>query len=328
MIDRSTQHNISHNTARPLGWWGHRASGPTNLWMTGDLLPRAGSDHVLYVEELHDATRDNVVVMHSEADCAPMHDNVPQAPPPGPPPPAPTTEFLVDRCSANGTDWYLAFNQTINVAEFVASSDATPDTSKRYGPFSIINGVTNITVGKDQMKLFLYSNGVLQWSAEGRNGSMQCQRFATEKPTWWAEPVPVPQAPAAPPVVASAHDSMPTTVAGTRAIAPVILGSVAVDMMIDTGCTDLAITQAIADQLIAKGQATYGDDAEYTLADGSKHTNKTLDIATVTIGGHVLHNIHAGIGADGSMLLLGFTILQQISPKFSIDTVAGMLTFG
>jgi predicted aspartyl protease len=99
-------------------------------------------------------------------------------------------------------------------------------------------------------------------------------------------------------------------------------------MVIDTGCTDLSITPTIADRLIASGQATYGEDVEYTLAGGSTHTNKTVRIATVAIGGHVLHNAHAGIGPDGAPLLLGFTILQQISPKFSIDTVAGVLIFG
>ena len=64
------------------------------------------------------------------------------------------------------------------------------------------------------------------------------------------------------------------------------------------------------------------------MADGSTHANKTISIATVTIGGHVLHNVHAGIDPDGAPLLLGFTILRQISPKFSIDTAAGVLTFG
>ena len=70
-----------------------------------------------------------------------------------------------------------------------------------------------------------------------------------------------------------------------RAIAPVVVGSVALNMMIDTGCSDLALTQTVADQLVASGQATYGADDEYTLADGSKHMNKTLTVKMVTIGG-------------------------------------------
>jgi hypothetical protein len=190
-----------------------------------------------------------------------------------------------------------------------------------------------MTVGRDQMTLTLTQEAnqpvSLQWSAGGNSGHMLCVPLNTDKPTWWSDP-PAPTAPTTPPVAqGSAHDSMPITVIGTKAIAPVILGgSLAVDMMIDTGCTDLAITPAIANQLLASHQATYGEDVEYTLADGSKHINKTLNIDTASIGGHVLHNVHAGIGEDGSMLLFGFTILQQISPKFSIDTVAGMLTFG
>ena len=121
---------------------------------------------------------------------------------------------------------------------------------------------------------------------------------------------------------------MPITLVGTHAAAPVVLGSIPVTMMIDTGCALEAITQTIADRLIASGQATYGEDVEYTMADGSTNMSKTISVATVTIGGHGLHNVHAGISPDGAPLLLGFTILQQISPKFTIDTVAGVLTFG
>jgi clan AA aspartic protease (TIGR02281 family) len=144
------------------------------------------------------------------------------------------------------------------------------------------------------------------------------------------EPPVVAQAPTYTPAPAPSQggDSMPITVIGTHAAAPVVLGSMPVTMMIDTGCTDLSITQTIADRLVSSGQATYDEDVEYTMADGSTHTNKTISIATVTIGGHVLHNVHAGIDPDGAPLLLGFTILQQISPKFSIDTAAGVLTFG
>jgi len=151
-----------------------------------------------------------------------------------------------------------------------------------------------------------------------------CHR--SDQPT--SNPPVVAQAPAPAPASSQVGDSMPITVIGTHAAAPVVLGSMPVTTMIDTGCTDLSITQTIADRLIASGQATYAASRTYVLADGSSHENRTISIATITIGGHVLHDVLAGVDPDGAPLLLGFNVLQLISAKFSIDTAAGVLTFG
>ena len=342
-VDRSKQYVMHDQTSASLtGWTGWGIDGKrADLGMVGRILRRNADGHALYTENLYD--RSNKLLASNEIDCgfvpeqrpvvadafapqpAPKDPPAPLAPPPPLAPAAPQSKWLVDRCFANAVEWELAFDQQQGVAEFIQAANATPEATKRYGQFNLVNGVIELTVGSDQMKLHLYSDASLRWEINATQGTMQCMKGSTDKPTWWTDPA------TAPPPVAqgSAHDSMPITVVGTKAIAPVILGgSLAVDMMIDTGCTDLAITETIANQLLVSGQATYGEDVEYKLADGSKHINKTLNIATVTIGGHVLHNVHAGIGPDGVPLLLGFTILQQISPKFSIDTAAGMLIFG
>jgi hypothetical protein len=83
-----------------------------------------------------------------------------------------------------------------------------------------------------------------------------------------SNPPVVAQAPAPAPASPQVGDSMPIAVIGTHAAAPVVLGSMPATMMIDTGCTDLSITQTIAER-IASGQATYAASRTYVLADGS-----------------------------------------------------------
>ena len=75
VIDRSAQYSVASNPSSALGWKGYRLSGAPSLWMTGDIVPRTDGGHVTYVEELHDAKRGDMLVMRSEADCAPLHDN-------------------------------------------------------------------------------------------------------------------------------------------------------------------------------------------------------------------------------------------------------------
>ena len=346
-VDRSKQYAMHDQTSASLtGWTGWGIDGKrADLGMVGRILRRNADGHALYTENLYD--RSNKLLASNEIDCgfvpeqrpvvadafvpqpAPKDPPAPLAPPPPLAPAAPVapqSKWLVDRCFANAVEWELAFDEEHGVAEFIEAANAKPEATKRYGQYRATHDAVDLTVGSDQMKLHMASDLSLSWELNATQGTMQCMKGSDDKPTWWTDPAPAPQPPVA---QGSAHDSMPITLVGTKVIAPVILGgSLAVDMMIDTGCTDLAITQSIADQLLASGQATYGEDVEYTLADGSKHINKTLNIETVSIGGHVLHNVHAGIGEEGGMLLLGFTVLQQISPKFSIDSAAGVLTFG
>ena len=52
-----------------------------------------------------------------------------------------------------------------------------------------------------------------------------------------------------------------------------------------------------------------------------------IRIATVRIGGRVLHDIDAVVMPDGAEPLLGCPALNQAG-KFTIDTTAGQLIFG
>jgi clan AA aspartic protease (TIGR02281 family) len=98
-------------------------------------------------------------------------------------------------------------------------------------------------------------------------------------------------------------------------------------MLVDTGATDMTVTNNVAEQLLDSEQATLGPSGEVTLADGSIHASGNIYIKTVTIAGHELHNVIAGIVPDNADMLLGFSVLNQVSGRFVIDTTRSELTF-
>jgi Aspartyl protease len=97
------------------------------------------------------------------------------------------------------------------------------------------------------------------------------------------------QPPASPPVVTAygpaASDRVPVSVINNQAHIAVSLGSLPVPMLVDTGCTYMTVTESIADQLLASGQATRAEDGQSTLADGSTHTQASIIINNMTVGG-------------------------------------------
>jgi predicted aspartyl protease len=50
-------------------------------------------------------------------------------------------------------------------------------------------------------------------------------------------------------------------------------------------------------------------------------------IGTVTVGGHVLRDVRAGVSPDGAEMLLGLPLLNQIG-RFTIDSANHKLIFG
>ena len=87
----------------------------------------------------------------------------------------------------------------------------------------------------------------------------------------------------------------------------------------------MALPQSVAERLISSGQATEGPPTIVTYADGRKIDGRSVNVATVTIGGHVLHNVHAGVENDGAEPLLGFDALSHINGKFAINTTTSTL---
>ncbi len=97
----------------------------------------------------------------------------------------------------------------------------------------------------------------------------------------------------------------------------VTIGSITYHLTLDTGCSSMSISKALADWLLNNGQATMIRNVESTLADGSKQTNRLISINQISLDGHTLNGVLASDGAadqgDGSMLLgLGVLRVRQI----------------
>jgi clan AA aspartic protease (TIGR02281 family) len=98
-------------------------------------------------------------------------------------------------------------------------------------------------------------------------------------------------------------------------------------MLIDTGATMVSLPQDIADQLVSIGEAVVITTGNFTIADGTTSTQNVIDIGKFTIGGRTLYHIRAGVGPNGSMMLLGTNVLNRFG-KYSIDTANNQLILG
>jgi predicted aspartyl protease len=98
-------------------------------------------------------------------------------------------------------------------------------------------------------------------------------------------------------------------------------------MLVDTGATGMTVSESIADSLIANGQATEAAAEMVGLAGGVKREFRQVDISSVTVGGHVVTNVHAGVVPDGSDMLLGLGVLAKVSGKFAINVANSTLDF-
>jgi clan AA aspartic protease (TIGR02281 family) len=142
--------------------------------------------------------------------------------------------------------------------------------------------------------------------------------------------VTTPAGTAAPAVNAMAADSVPIySDRGGRGVrVDVKVGGVFVRMLIDTGSTDILISNSLASTLVGAGDAEWLADSDVTLADGTKIKSRNVKIHRVSIGEHTLIDVEAGVNpSETGDMLLGFPILNLFG-KFTIDTNANQLTFG
>ena len=122
--------------------------------------------------------------------------------------------------------------------------------------------------------------------------------------------------------------AVPIANTGSRAYVAVNLGGAqTATMLIDTGCTDMTVTQSIADILLQSGAASPSAPMTVSFADGSTHLVQQITIHQIEIGGHTLSNVNAGVSPNGADMLLGFPILNKLG-KFTIDTQNNQLVFG
>jgi clan AA aspartic protease (TIGR02281 family) len=105
------------------------------------------------------------------------------------------------------------------------------------------------------------------------------------------------------------------------------LGASTYSFLLDTGATDLTVTEKVAAQLVADGHAAYGHEETVTLADGTSHVEPTLMVDTATVGTHQVSNVHVLVVPNSAPMLLGMDVLNQIG-RFSVDVPHLQLTFG
>jgi clan AA aspartic protease (TIGR02281 family) len=135
---------------------------------------------------------------------------------------------------------------------------------------------------------------------------------------------PAPQPPAAKP---PRRNSVPITVYNERAVLiDVGLGRQVVNMMLDTGASTSAITDEVANALVRDGQARWLGTRTFKMADGSMTEALALVINEVRIGSHVVRDVEASVVPNGTMMLLGFPVVNQIGP-FMINTRTRELVF-
>ena len=140
-----------------------------------------------------------------------------------------------------------------------------------------------------------------------------------------AAPPPVVASAPAPTYAAPATNRLPITFARSGAYVAVSIGTMPETMLVDTGATGMTVSASIADQLIASGQATEAQAETVTLAGGVKQEFRQVDINSVTVAGHVVNNVHAGVVPDGSDMLLGLGVLAKVSNKFAINVANSTL---
>jgi hypothetical protein len=121
-------------------------------------------------------------------------------------------------------------------------------------------------------------------------------------------------------------DSLPIyPVGGGRATAiDVLIGGNPIRMLVDTGAMMIQITPDLAAKIVMDHQGSYGRWAEFTMADGRKVKQQIINIETIKLGGHTLHNVEASI-SEGEMIM-AFPVLNSIAP-FKIDTRNQELVF-
>jgi clan AA aspartic protease (TIGR02281 family) len=107
---------------------------------------------------------------------------------------------------------------------------------------------------------------------------------------------------------------------GRAVFVDVTLGSQPAHLLIDTGSTNVTVSESLAEELLSRGEADEAPSAQVQLADGSTTTARNIYVHTLKIGDNVLRNVRAGVTPDGADMLLGFPVLNQIG-RFTVDTI-------
>jgi gag-polyprotein putative aspartyl protease len=129
------------------------------------------------------------------------------------------------------------------------------------------------------------------------------------------------------PEPANATGSVGVVLDGNRALVPLTVGSQPIWATVDTGCTNMTVTMPIAQKLVSAGEATWLNDGDVSLADGSTKSMPHIRIATLKLGDHTVTDVEAMVVNDGTMMLVGYDVLRKPTGKFAINTTQSTLDF-
>lgn len=98
-------------------------------------------------------------------------------------------------------------------------------------------------------------------------------------------------------------------------------GTIDKAFILDSGASEISISQNLESELIANGylkKEDYIESGLFKIADGSIITCRRINIKQLKVGSFVLKNVNASIGGPSSPLLLGKSFLDKFK-KWSID---------
>jgi uncharacterized protein YraI len=132
------------------------------------------------------------------------------------------------------------------------------------------------------------------------------------------------QAPQAPKTVLK--DSVPIYPVnnGNVAAIDVLIGGNPIRMLLDTGAEIIQIPPDLAEKIVREHQGSWGRIANFRMADGHVAQQRTINIESVRIGSHTLHNVTASV-SEGTPIM-AFPVVNSIAP-FRIDTRNRELVF-
>jgi len=113
---------------------------------------------------------------------------------------------------------------------------------------------------------------------------------------------------------------------------PVVLNeALKINMIIDSGASDVFVTADVVSALIKSGTVTEDDDlgvATYTIADGSTVQNQRFRLKSVKIGDRIIRNVDASISNSiEAPMLLGQSALEGLG-QYSFDYSRGVILLG
>jgi len=113
---------------------------------------------------------------------------------------------------------------------------------------------------------------------------------------------------------------------------PVVLNeALKINMIIDSGASDVFVTADVVSALIKSGTVTEDDDlgvATYSIADGSTVQNQRFRLKSVKIGDRIIRNVDASISNSiEAPMLLGQSALEGLG-QYSFDYSRGVILLG